>query len=105
MKVINSLKMEEITPKVNDHVTIDSTIISDGSNSYNELKEPMNTIHTWSPQRKAPNSYRGYTRPSATQKDYYCTFIIGSMMIFWRITSTNSASNSTIDISKTCLTE
>lgn len=37
MKVVNSLKMKEITPKVNESVTKGSTILSDGSNSYNEL--------------------------------------------------------------------
>lgn len=37
MKVVNSLKMKEITPKVNHNVTKGSTIISDSSSSYNEL--------------------------------------------------------------------
>lgn len=37
MKVVHSLKMKEITPKVNDSVTKGSTIISDGSSRYNEL--------------------------------------------------------------------
>jgi len=39
MKVIHSLKMQEVTPKVNDNVATGSTILSDGSNSYNELKK------------------------------------------------------------------
>lgn len=39
MKVIHSLKMKEVTPKVNQHVTKGSSIISDGSNSYNELSK------------------------------------------------------------------
>lgn len=37
MKVVNSLKMKEVTPKVNDNLTKGSCIISDGSSSYNEL--------------------------------------------------------------------
>ena len=37
MKVIHSLKMKGVTPKLNRHVTKGSTMISDGSNSYNAL--------------------------------------------------------------------
>jgi len=50
MKVIHSLKMKEVTLKVNHSVTKGSTIISDGSSSYNELGKS----HEHHPQVVAP---------------------------------------------------
>ena len=54
MKVVNSLKMKEVTPKVNDNLTKGSRIISDGSSSYNELGQTHDHHPRTVPPKEGP---------------------------------------------------